>query len=147
MSDDKFWSELESEANKDDRLGDQMFMASGATELGVWPDGRTRYKVRGVLTTAYRSRCDITLSDEPSDEEKAQKASWPKPKKRGILANHQMLEALATYGRNPQTVQEGDEFAVKVSKNEGGFLEIKHIYAKGKQVGVPSSAASDSVPF
>ena len=126
------YSELESEANKDDRLGDQTFMVSEVREE-TWPSGDPRIKVIGTLITARNSKCDLTVSPPPAPETvKELMATWEPAKKKAIANTIAIYRDMSKhYGKTPETLAAGDEINVKVVKNKEGFIRIASILPPG----------------
>lgn len=142
---DDAYSELEKEAKKDDRVGDHVMMVT-KTEVGTFPKTGDNYlKIRGVLTSAFNTKVDITFGSIPSPEEvKRDKGTWEPSKKKAIASTISMVKALAGYGKKPDTVSEGDTLNVKTVKNREGFIRVVAILAPG----AATKAADDSsIPF
>lgn len=129
---DAAYSELESEANKDDRLGDQTFMVTEVRNE-QWPSGDPRIKVLGILTTARSAKCDLTVSPPPAPEVvKELMPTWEPNKKRAIAQTISIYRDMSKhYGKTPETLAQGDEINVKIVKNKEGFIRVAAILPPG----------------
>lgn len=141
---DAAYRELESEAAKDDRIGDHRFMVTKVTH-DTWASGDPRTKVVGNLLTAHNAKADFTLSPPPAPEVvKAEKDSWDSAKKKAIASSVAMHRALAAYGVTRENIAEGTELNVKTAKNKDGFIRVVAILPKDGKV---SAKSSSDVPF
>ena len=142
---DSAYSELESEAARDDRIGDQTFMVTEVRNE-TWPSGDPRIKVMGILTTARSSKCDLTVSPPPAPEVvKEMMPTWESSKKKGIAATIAIYRNMFKhYGKTPETLAQGDEFNVKIAKNKDGFIRVIAILPPGE---VASKSTADVPGF
>ena len=121
------WDAFTAEAEKDNRLGKQMFVITDVVH-DTWNDGRARHKFRGVLATAGNAKCDLTLNDPPTaDEAKEAQAAGDAKRMRGIAFSYKNHETLAKYGKSVTTLAEGDEIRVEVTKDKEGFVRAQRI--------------------
>ena len=129
---DAAYAELESEANRDDRLGDQTFLVSEVRHE-TWPSGDPRIKVLGTLLTARNAKCDLTVSPPPAPEiVKELMPTWEPAKKKGIAATIAIYRDMSKhYGKTPETLAPGDEINVKIVKNKEGFIRVAAILPPG----------------
>ncbi len=130
---DPAYTELESEAQRDDRVGDHTFMVTEVRNE-TWPSGDPRIKVLGQLVTAGSAKCDLTVSPPPAPEVvKELMPTWEKAKQRAISATINVYKNMTKhYGKTPETLVEGDEINVKTAKNKDGFIRIIAILPPGK---------------
>lgn len=129
---DAAYTELESEASKDDRLGDQTFMVTEVRNE-TWPSGDPRIKVLGILTTARSAKCDLTVSPPPAPEiVKELMPTWEPNKKRAIAQTISIYRDMSKhYGKTPETLAAGDEINVKIVKNKEGFIRVAAVLPPG----------------
>jgi hypothetical protein len=139
MSDYSEYDQFLKDAEKDTRLGKQTFVITEKL-VDAWGDGSPRYKFRGVLATASNAKTDMTLSPPPPLE--VAQAAEP-GRKRGIALAIQNLKALAAYGKNLDTLSEGDELSVETRKDEKGYVRVSRILNPGESMG--TSAKTDRI--
>ena len=129
---DAAYAELESEAQRDNRLGDQTFMVTEVRQE-QWPSGDPRIKVLGVLTTANNAKCDLTVSPPPAPEVvKDLMPTWEPAKKKAIAATIAIYRDMSKhYAKTPETLAAGDEVNVKIVKNKEGYIRVAAILPPG----------------
>ena len=139
---DAAYTELASEAARDDRVGDHTFMVTEVRH-DEWPSGDPRIKVVGILRTAKSAKCDLTVSPPPAPEiVKEMMPTWEANKKRAIAQTIAIYRDLSKhYGKTPETLAQGDEFNCKVVKNKEGFIRIASILPPG-EIKTKSTAAT-----
>src|SRR5262245_60544418 len=149
--DDAAYDELLRDANRDDRVGDHMFMVT-SVERDQWPSGDPRLKLKGVLMSANNAKADLTISPPPAPEVvKAESKTWDSGKKKAIAGTVPLYRQLREhYGKSPDQIVEGDTFAVKTAKTrvdsstgKGGFIRIIAFLNKETM----SAAIKDAPPF
>lgn len=141
------YADFLSDAEKDDRIGDQDFMVSDVVG-DTWQSGDPRWKINGVLVTANSAKCNITFSPPPSAAElKAQGATMEAGKKKAIAGQIRMAQKLAEYyGKAFESLKAGDLIRVKTVKNKEGFIRVIAVLPKG-QIGTSAPKAADDIPF
>jgi len=149
---DAAYDELLKDADKDNRIGDHLFMVTKVAH-DTWPSGDPRIKVSGVLQSANNAKADLTISPPPPpDVVKAESKTWEQGKKRAVAGAITMYRQLAEhYKTSPDKISEGDVYAVKTTKSKidaegkGGFIRIIAFLAKDK-LGAAAKAAADNAP-
>lgn len=146
--DSQAYDDLQDEASRDDRLGNQMFMVTEA-QNDKWPSGDAFRRVSGVLTTARNAKADITFTQPvAADVVKSEMAGWDQKKVRAIANSRAMVKNLIEhYGVNPSEVKSGDSFAVRVVKNKAGYIRIVAILSKDAMVKDAQESKAEEVPF
>jgi hypothetical protein len=82
--------------------------------LGAWPDGRERYTIRGVLTTAGMSKTDLTLS--PPESAATIKEEPDEKRRMGMLINARNVKRLEEAGFTLEGIKEGDTIHVRTGR-------------------------------
>lgn len=152
MSDTEDFSEysgLIREANKDFLIGKHNFRVTSKEDDGAWDDGKKRYKVWGVLTTANNFRTVLKLSEKApkADIDALQKGS---PEWKGKVLNVSNLAKLSEMGITLSSIKEDDEFQVETSRGKAGagydrgLLEAKRVLGP---VNKAQSGKDDDIPF
>jgi hypothetical protein len=135
MSD--IWSDLETFADKEDRIGRRTFVVTekktGTSEYGPW------YSFRGTLNEASGSRCSMFLNKEPTeDDARAAMGSGDKRKANGIRYEKRKHVGLAKYGKSVDTLDVGDELKVvtKFEKSKDGnkFVVVDEVLAPNEEL-------------
>lgn len=151
---DAAYDELLKDADKDNRVGDHLFMVTKVVH-DTWPSGDPRIKITGNLQSANNAKADLTISPPPPpDVVKEQSKTWEQGKKRAIANTVTMYRQLAQhYKTSPDKIAEGDVYAVKTAKSKveadgkGGFIRIIAFLDKAKLGGEATAAASNAPPF
>jgi hypothetical protein len=148
------YDELLKDADKDNRVGDHLFMVTKVVH-DSWPSGDPRIKIVGNLQSANNAKADLTISPPPApDVVKAESKTWEQGKKRAIANTVNIYRQLAQhYSKSPDQIAEGDVFAVKTAKGKvdaegkGGFIRVIAFLAKDKLDASTKAAAADAPPF
>lgn len=151
---DDAYSDLLKDADKDNRVGDHLAMATKITH-DTWPSGDPRIKVLFSLQSANNAKADLTISPPPPpDVVKAESKSWDQGKKRAIAGTITIYRQLAEhYKIDPSKISEGDVFAVKTTKTKknddgtGGFIRVIAFLPKERLSADAKAAAADAPPF
>ena len=131
------WSEYDGfleDAAKDDRVGDHNFLVESVAEE-AWPSGDPRFKIRGVLTTAGDSACDLTWSPPPPASVLSGDG-MERGKKRAIAMAINIAKSVENhYGKAITQLKQGDVLRVKTAKTKieadgrGGYIRIIAVLA------------------
>ena len=139
MSNYSEYDQFLKDAEKDDRIGKHTFVIDSKL-VDAWADGTPRYKFRGRLLTAGGAKTDMTLSPPPPVE---QLAGITGGRKKGIALSITNLKALASYAKDLDSLDVGDELSVETAK-DGDFVRVRRILKPGETTG--GTAATDRVP-
>ena len=121
--------------DRDTKVGKHDFEVTEVV-LGAWPDGRERYTIRGVLTTAGMSKTDLTLS--PPESAATIKEEPDEKRRMGMLINARNVKRLEEAGFTLEGIKEGDTIHVRTGRDkprEGydiGFVRVREVLGKAK---------------
>jgi len=140
------WKDYDfNDLDRDTKVGKHDFEVTEVV-LGAWPDGRERYTIRGVLTTAGMAKTDLTLS--PPDPAEAIKSEPDEKRRMAMLINARNVKRLEEAGFTLDGIKEGDALHVRTGRDkprEGydvGFVRVREVLGKAKN----AEGADKSMP-
>ena len=148
MTDFSAYDDFVKDAETDQRVGEHDAVVD-SVELGAWPSGDPRWKVKFMLITASMASCDMTLSELPSPEQLKSDTGMATGKKRAIAGQIRLYRELAeNYNvTDVMKIEKGDTFRIKTVKTridpmtgKGGFIRVIALLPKDGDIEAPPTA-------